>query len=662
MDSHSQNQKPDPPRCRSCNSPLNMNDETLDQDVSCHTCGSQTPLAPKESSGTQQGRMIGHFRLLELVGTGRFGAVYRALDTKLSRVVAIKIPRKDDFSLHTLHMFEREAKAAAALSHPNIVRLYEVVTIDGAKLIVSEFIFGDDLKVFLSADGFASTNEIIKFMLKTTEAVQHAHQHGVVHRDLKPGNILVDRDRQPHLTDFGLAKMEATEQTMTTYKDQLVGTLAYMSPEQASGRIHDAKAPSDIFSLGVILYELLTRQRPFPGETLTEIVDRIRNEEPIKPRMIRPDLPQDLETICLKALSKNPRDRYASAKAMANDLSLFLEGKPTIARPTTILQRGLRWLRKNSTVALVCLAGLFSTAAAALIPARLAPVFPEVELATNPPGAEVRLFPIDPMTGKIDDENVIRPRRKTPFHYRIAPGDYLVVARLADGRFHEVFRRVPRDGQLHGIFNHCYWRRDNKGTVILSPIRIPTREVTDSMVFHEDEHGFYLDPHEVTNKEFCSIVVDHASEPRNANESSPMTGVTYNHAVFYAELMGKRLPTADEIEFAATNSRKTRYPWGMEERKIPVGIFPVGEIPFDRTNAGVCGLCSNGEEFTSTYVRSEIDTAPHAAPLLKIPTVDQAIVSQFNSDQKSLVRAGRSTETHFRDVGFRGARSKTPRW
>ncbi|MEI8379441.1 MAG: bifunctional serine/threonine-protein kinase/formylglycine-generating enzyme family protein [Planctomycetota bacterium] len=661
MDSQPQDQTPDLPRCRSCNSPLNMDDETLDQDVSCHTCGSQTPLAPKESSGTQQGRMIGHFRLLELVGTGRFGAVYRALDTKLSRVVAIKIPRKDDFSLHTVHMFEREAKAAAALSHPNIVRLYEVVTIDGAKLIVSEFIFGDDLKVFLSADGFASTNEIIKFMLKTTEAVQHAHQHGVVHRDLKPGNILVDRDRQPHLTDFGLAKMEATEQTMTTYKDQLVGTLAYMSPEQASGRIHDAKAPSDIFSLGVILYELLTRQRPFPGETLTEIVGRIRNEEPIKPRMIRPDLPQDLETICLKALSKNPRDRYASAKAMANDLSLFLEGKPTVARPTTSLQRSLRWLRKNSTVALVCLAGLVSTAAAALIPSRLAPVFPEVELATDPPEAELRLFPINLTTGKIDDEKVIRPRRKTPFRYRIAPGDYLVVAKLDDDRFHEVIRRVPQEGQPAGMFNHCYWRRDNKGTVILSPIRIPAKEVADSMVFHDDEQGFYLDPHEVTTKEFCSIVVDHATMSNNSAES-PMTRLTYNHALFYAELMGKRLPTADEIEFAATNSRKTRYPWGMEERKIPVGIVPVGEIPFDKTNAGVYGLCSNGGEFTRTYVRSEIDVGAHAAPLLKIPTVDQAIVSQFNSDQKSLVRVGRSTESHLHDVAFRCARSKTPRW
>ncbi|MFO1040888.1 MAG: protein kinase [Planctomycetaceae bacterium] len=602
--------------------------------------------------------MIGHFRLLELVGSGRFGSVYRALDTKLSRIVALKMPRKDDFSQHTLNTFLREARAAAALNHPNVVRLYEVDTIDGVILIVSEFIFGDNLKSFLSADGFVSTHEIVKFMRTTVNAVEHAHRRGVFHRDLKPGNILVDRDRQPHLADFGLAQVESAEQTITTFKDQLVGTLAYMSPEHASGDIHFAKARSDIFSLGVILYELLTGQRPFKGETIPDIVNQILNVDPVSPRVIRPELPEDLETICLKALSKNPLDRYATAQEMADDLNLLLEGKPTVARPTTALQKGLRWLRKNSTVALVCLAGLASTAAAALIPTRLAPAFPEVELATNPPGAEVRLFPIDLVTGQ-PSERAISPRGKTPFSCKLAPGDYLLVARLPDGRFQEVLRRIPRDGQMPELHNHLNWERSKKGAVILRPIDIPKSDVTEVMADYSGEKEFYIDRSEVTIKQFFAKI--QKSKPSGIDDDLPVNELSYDDAVFYAEMVGKRLPTADEMEFAATNSGATRCPWGNKIREIPEGIHPVGAFGVDQNDMGVVGLCSNGAEFTSTFVKSEINVGGRP-PVLAIPVANVTALMEFSKEQNSLERVYRPAQNSYKQVGFRCARSKTPRW
>ena len=203
-----------------------------------------------------------------------------------------------------------------------------------------------------------------------------------------------------------------------------------------------------------------------------------------------------------------------------------------------------------------------------------------------------------------------------------------MVAQLPDGRFHEVFRRIPRDGELPEPFYHRYWRRSESGAISLHPIKIPLRDVTDNMPYYTDEHEFYLDRFEVTKTQFDFAIRDGGSVKTNSNEVWPMT---YNHAVLYAELIGKRLPTADEIEFAAIKVGR-----GFEFR-------------------------SNGAEFTSLLKTSKIETGSNHPPLLRIPLVDQAELVRLSEDHRSLVRVNGPVNAQLKDVGFRCARSKAPR-
>lgn len=337
-------------RCPHCQNQVELLPEAKLEEITCNSCGDTFSLIEDDESTRGDGgpRRIGHFELLTRLGTGGFGSVWEARDTALDRLVALKLPRKSQLSAREAEQFFREARTAAQLRHPHIVPVHEVGKEDGTIFIVTDLIRGVTLSDWLK-EVRPSAGETATLCRTVAEALAYAHQQGVIHRDLKPSNVMLDENHQPHIMDFGLAKRELGEITMTV-DGTVLGTPAYMSPEQAQGQLHWVDRRTDVYSLGVMLFQMLTGELPYRGTAQQQIQQRIVDDAP-DPRKLNAHVPADLATICLKCLERDAGRRYSNAAEVAAELQRFLTGEPIKSRPISSFSRAMRWAKRKPALA-----------------------------------------------------------------------------------------------------------------------------------------------------------------------------------------------------------------------------------------------------------------------------------------------------------------------
>jgi serine/threonine protein kinase len=436
------------------------------------------------------------YHILAEIGRGGMGIVYKARHLPLKRLVAIKMVLSGtQAATDDLARFRAEAEAVARLHHPNIVQIYEIGTHEGRPFFALEFVEGGTLSQQLKGNP-QSPRQAAVLVETLARAMQAAHEGGIVHRDLKPGNVLMMKDGAPKVADFGLAKQLDADQAQTR-TGAIMGTPAYMAPEQASGKIKELGPLSDVYALGVILYEMLTGGPPFKGETTWHTLEQVRTLEPVPPRRLQPKVPRDLETICLKCLEKAPARRFASARDLADDLGRYLRGESVQARPLRASERVWRWCRRHPLVAASTTLAFVSLLAWMTY------------LGTRPAYLDIR---VEPKTAEVLLDDVEVPLEDGRALVATGPGKHQITVRAAEhiareqsvllvrGRDNAAFADVRLEsafGYFHAATNpsgaavHVYDDKDkliDQGVTPYNSARIPhgNYRLNFQLGFHED--------------------------------------------------------------------------------------------------------------------------------------------------------------------------------
>lgn len=614
----------------------------------------------KESSHDEEvdqiGETIGHFQLKQILGQGGFGVVYKAHDLELDRDVAVKVPRSLAMTRRQAEIFIREAQAAAQLNHPNIVSVYEIGQAGDQVFIVSELIEGVTLKHWRQLEE-RTHKQIAAMVAEIAQALHVAHSEGIVHRDIKPGNILVDYLSQPHITDFGLAERN-TEQPSLFQSGQAIGTAAYMSPEQRSGDKEAVDHRSDIYSLGIVLYELLTGTRP--AQAHNEFTSDHRVDSP---REQDATIPAEISAICMKAISQQATSRFQTSAEFADDLTRFSNGLPTKTLPPTKIQLATRAVNRNkSYLMLMGLAFLFGAIIFASIYQSgtdhsdgvgqnnnsLDQATPPngqvfVDILVTQPTCVLRSVKVNEEGNYIDYSNIVEleQHRTTQegkvFRACLPTGWHIFEAIAPDGSIAEVWRLVPELSvdAPDAKFRSTHWKRNGRHTVILHPIQILP---VDSEKYLECQAGEYrtgaviagtlvrihetdqtipiskylISPYEVSLQEYTSVMNSLPNDfpdrdiDIDANANLAMNYVSFLEALEYSERVGGRLPTIEEYQFVATNGYTSNYPWGNQWIFNSWKFGDIGTPPEDRSKIGAFNLYSNLSEWTSDVEMTKV--------------------------------------------------------
>lgn len=537
---------------------------------------------------------LDEFRITKELGRGGMGIVYLAEDTILKRDVAIKILSPDlARSARLLASFQQEAVHVSRLSHPAIVQVHRFGRSDNLHFIVSQYVRGKTLRALIDARSQegrttgATTDSNREWIRKCAavlatiaESLAQAHSAGIVHRDIKPSNIMRADDGTAKLLDFGIAIRSTASPLLAPPLD--AGSVAYMSPEHARVEGIEIDGRSDVFSLGVVLYEVLTGSLPFQGSDQAQVLEAIQQANPTPVRRKVPSVPRDLEVICHKALEKDPADRYQSAAHLGADLRCWLRGAPILARPEPLLDKAKRHVRAHRSMAAAIAAVLLTAGGAAALATHLSDTRPRIRIANVPRGAEVFVQEIDLETGLVRDFS-----RKVDESFKLEPGFYRITVTGPDGESAEITQYLVEGTSISLLVNPSRPADVAQDMVRFDPISNPVLQ-TAPLAYRElldPPPGPYLiDRYEVSNGEYEAFVLANAESVPSPPlwqgrrcppemRDLPVVGVTFAEAQAYARWKGKRLPTAAEWVYAA--------------RAQTGRLYPRGSDPADATSLGV---------------------------------------------------------------------------